>query len=213
MNFSLDKQEIRSMVEKDFAWLDGWDSKLYPFSEQFNLYSLQDKGYEHYSGAVKYCLVNEEFNGYVVKFCIEKEFDYCEREYNNYLAAVERGLERYFPYTDFLCKIGRFSLYIQEEAVVDEESITDIWVSAINESSGGCYEDNEEREYDSVWDYVDDTSDEERIAMTFKSDELENFCNEFVINDLHSGNFGYINDRLVIIDFSGFGYWVKNRSF
>ena len=41
-------------------------------------------------------------------------------------------------------------------------------------------------------------------ANSEKADELFEFLNESDINDLHSGNIGYIGNRLVLIDYSGY---------
>ena len=52
---------------------------------------------------------------------------------------------------------------------------------------------------------ADDLEDTERIIGVFGEDEdLINFIIENDINDLHEGNFGIVDGKLVMTDFSGF---------
>ena len=54
-----------------------------------------------------------------------------------------------------------------------------------------------------VWLEIDGMGDRDKAELSFHDDELTEFLEENYINDLHEGNFGYIGDRMVIVDFSG----------
>lgn len=200
--FSFIKENLKLFCQENF---DG-------FSDFFDEI-MAPKGFFHECGSTKHCITHPNFEGYVVKFTdTYEDFDYCEREYTNYLAAEERGLESYFPYTAFLGNFNEINFYIQEFAVCDPSDISGTWYKELRKSYDG-----EETEEDSiscrVWDNVDELDDDERIHILYNNDKLNNFLYEYKINDLHEFNFGYIDDRLVIIDFSGFGDRVINRGF
>lgn len=205
-----EKNRIFSILEDNFSWCT-IENVRKNFYRDFHDRGYLEDNFEIYSGAVKYCICSELFNGYVVKFCYE-DFDYCEREYTNYLAAIEHNLDVYFPFTDYLGNINGIKFFVQEYAICNEEEITSIWYEKIRESYESDGEDEDEIS-DEIWAIIDDMEDDEGISLLFNCDELLSFLSEYRINDLHQGNFGYINDKLVIIDFSGFGARAKGREF
>lgn len=155
------------------------------------------------AGATKSCAGIEGLDGWIVKIGHSSGVskDYARVEYDNYVMAEEAGLAHYFPYTDFLCECNGLEFYIQEFAQCDEDEITSEWhqrLSDIHEENGENIED------DWIWDEVYSLEDEEKISLMYNNPELLDFLQEHRINDLHEGNFGFINDRIVIIDFSGY---------
>lgn len=203
------KNDILKMMEENFFWCNRetfYDSSFY---DEVIKYGIWEKGFEFNNGVVKYCISHPDFNGFVVKFC-NYRFNYCEREYKNYLAAVEKGIEEFFPYTDFLGTMNGIDLYIQEKAVCDSDGVSSIWYHAIEEDYVNVYNESEDIVYGRIWDMISDLEDDQRAIYCFGYNEkLLNFLGEYRINDLHEGNFGYTEDRLVIIDFSGFGAAVE----
>ena len=208
---TIEKDYIFSIIKENFGWI----SKDYQRHISCKFREEDREGFSLNWGTVKYCISGEVFPNYVVKFCLGG-FDYCEREYTNYLAAIERKLGRFFPYTDFLGKFNGVSYYIQEKAYVDSERVSDIWYGSVSEDEywESTYSDEDE-EYVSerIWDYISDLEDSERIEILFGDDALIDFIDEYCINDLHEGNYGYIDDRLVIIDFSGYSTTAICRDF
>lgn len=206
------KRDIYNLIADCFAdFQKGNDVEHY-----FDEYNLYDRGFEYDRGASKYCILHPEFNGYVVKFCNGGYFDHCEREYSNYIAAVARGFGDYFVYTEYLGEVNGIRFYIQEEAIVDSDRISDIWFYSLREDyEPEDEEDDEDIINERVWDAVGDLEDEERCSMCFPdmSDEFACFLDEYCINDLHEGNFGYIGGNIVIIDFSGYGWRAQERDF
>ena len=127
------------------------DKPIYTIFEENNLY---EKGFTLEGGAVKECILYEGFGDYVVKFCRkysssdENFFDYCEREYTNYLAAVEKGLEKFFPYTDYLGYFNGINFYVQECALCDNEAVSSIWYEELRENYESEEEDEDEDDAD-----------------------------------------------------------------
>lgn len=155
-----------------------------------------------HEGATKGVFVIPE-SDWVVKFrLIGEEHDYCEREYQNYLAAKAAGLEYYFAEILPLCERCGIMFYAQECVDCDESvdsSIVDK-LQARYDSRG------EEYDMDSLWCEVEDEMDSyERTLLLYDNEELSRFVHDNRINDLHCGNFGIKGDRYVMIDFSGFG--------
>ena len=184
------------------------------FKRCFEEFELGEKGFRVESGAAKKCLFHEEFDNCVVKFCLE-DFDYCEREYTNYLAAIEKGFNDFFPYTDYLGYFNGIKFFVQEQAYCDNEAISSIWYHAILEDY--IPEEEDENEYilnEKILDLLYDLEDEQRVSYCFGYNEkLLDFLDEYCINDLHDGNFGYIDGEIVIIDFSGYGFLARERRF
>ena len=57
---------------------------------------------------------------------------------------------------------------------------------------------------DDIWSEVYEFCEDGRVHYIFDDEVLNSFISRNYINDLHQGNFGFVNGRLVIIDFSGF---------
>ena len=178
------------------------------FHTWFNEKSFGSYGFEYYNGVSKVCLFHDALENYVIKFGfsdIASQRDYCMIEYQNYQLAKENGFAAYFPYTDFLGNFDGVNFFIQERACCSEDDITSKWYENMREVMEDYHDESEdEDEINSrVWDAVYDMDDIDRANLTFEDDSFLDFLMEYEIGDLHEGNFGYIDDRIVIIDFSG----------
>ena len=123
--------------------------------------------------------------------------DYCRIEAGNFKDAEEEGLGEYFAACYELCSIeppsdydykGLVTFYIQERAE-----------SNSSKTSKTCEE----------YTGSDCNDDEDRVRSLFgeseKIERLIEFLDDWNINDLHSGNFGYTVDGTPkIIDYSGY---------
>ena len=207
-----EKREILSFIRENFNWCSAELLKSNSFYDMYFKHNMHETDFEFRSGCSKYCLLNPFFEDYVIKFSTGR-FDYCEREYKNYWAAVYNHLEEYFPYTIFLGDLNGLKLYIQEKAVCDSQAVSDIWYERVY--NGYWSEENakEAAESGEIWAVIDELDDYERVGYIYDDDKLWDFLDEYRINDLHEGNFGYVGERLVIIDFSGFGFFMENREF
>ena len=68
---------------------------------------------------------------------------------------------------------------------------------------GYSAEDGEEYDPDHLWDELDCLDDDEKAFLSFRDSAFCTFLWDNGIGDLHEGNFGYIGNRMVIVDFSG----------
>lgn len=213
MSISLiEKNEIFSFVERYFSWCSK-DIQFFDIYNGFSKHNLFEKDFSYDSGAAKVCIFHPFFGDYVVKFCYE-DFDYCEREYTNYLAAVENGLEEFFAFTDYLGIINGLRFYIQERCDCDAEAVSSIVYNSVKEDYVNENNESEDVVSERIWDVVYDLDDEAYVTYCFGfNEELIDFLGEYAINDLHEGNFGYVDGQLVIIDFSGYGFIATNRPF
>jgi hypothetical protein len=178
----------------------------FSFSDWYKSKNLDSYGFSYSCGVSKVCLFHPQLENFVIKFGfsdITSQTDYCVIEYENYLRAKENGFEEYFPYTDFLCEYEEVSFFIQEKAVCSEDDITSGWYHSMREvMEADCDEDDDD--FNSrIWDAVYDMDDIQRADFTFCDEAFTDFLIKYGIGDLHEGNFGYIGNRTVIIDFSG----------
>lgn len=127
--------------------------------------------------------------------------DYCAKEYDVYIKALEVGLESLFAPMYFLeCYFG-VDAYAMEKVEVDSERTNfehiDSWAS-VSTATEGQRRLNFFEEHTmaiTLFDYHDESL----------IDEFIDFCNSEGVGDLHGGNMGYNeDDDLVLIDYSGF---------
>ena len=85
---------------------------------------------------------------------------------------------------------------MQQRAEYVPEEVHSKLIEKVSET--GRYES-----YTLAWDAADNLEDDVRAMLLFDDEALVDFLLENCVNDLHEGNFGYIDGELVIIDFSG----------
>lgn len=169
------------------------------------------------SGASKNCLVFRE-EPFVVKWSINPspfaEEDEAMKEVAIYQRAMEAGVEKFFPATAFLGKIGKIRFIIQSKVDYSVASmpyaLRQKWESkyrntspritakvqkCMNKAACGRYT----RTLAHVW---------MASALTlYGKRAVKEFC-EFVIeeriNDLHESNVGFLNGKPILIDFCGY---------
>lgn len=130
--------------------------------------------------------------------------DYCETEAENFQKAKDAGLDKFFASTEYLTTFRGIKVYVSERAEVSYEKLSSDLYSHLKESG---YED---REIDNYIDEVDNDNEffEELLPYYVDSDKLTQDLLYFIevnrINDLHSNNIGYLGDRMVLIDYSGY---------
>jgi hypothetical protein len=143
---------------------------------------------------VKFPLGVPSFSGHTV-------IDYCAKEYDVYIKALEVGLESFFAPMYFLkCYFG-VDVYAMEKVEVASERTNsehiDSWVSIFIATE-------EQRRLNffqkhamaiTLFDYHDESL----------IDKFIDFCDNEGVGDLHDDNMGYNkDDNLVLIDYSGF---------
>lgn len=181
---------------------------------------LTDKGYtfpeyQVCDGASKICIVPKNAD-FVIKWstsCLSGEEDYDEAydEVLIYEKAVREGLEMFFPKTEILCTIGGINFVVQEK--IDFSALntprnkdskylykTKTVSPAIIDKIDTCFQSiRRGRSIDTTW-----ASMAIVIYGKRKCKALCKFVIENGINDLHLSNIGYLKDKPVILDFSGY---------
>ena len=213
------KKIVNELIDHDFfdAIICRDNENLYSWLNDYKDY-LKERNLIVTCGETKACILSNELTDWVIKvgFVDYNEdtkintVDFCAIEAGNYKDAVEEGLGDFFAASYELCKVtpesfdfdGDVTFYIQERAEPDEDKTSSTCEVYMNSK---CSNDEEE-------DYCDDYieyDDYDRIESLFGEDkrffDLYDFINDWKINDLHSGNFGYTKDgRVKIIDYSGY---------
>ena len=140
---------------------------------------------------------------------ISKSSDYCKSEEIIYNKAKANGLDTFFAEIEQIGKIKSIPIYVQRKAVIfedvyypeddEEENLNEREVS-IFKTITTKYSDLVEDEYLPISWMKDFICSYGELAF----DKLYNFLSDNNIQDLHSENIGYICERPVLVDFSGF---------
>ena len=164
---------------------------------------LSEMGFWASGGATKACIGHSDLCGWVIKVGYTKEVkkDYATYEYNVYCAAEEAGLAQYFPETIYLGECCGRAFYVQQMADCDEDQVTSDWYERLRDQYD---EDGEEYDVDNLWREIDDMDSLDKAMLVFGDNQLCDFLSEHRVNDLHEGNFGYIEGCMVIIDMAGY---------
>ena len=140
---------------------------------------------------------------------ISKSSDYCKSEEIIYNKAKANGLDTFFAEIEQIGKIKSIPIYVQRKAVIfedvyypeddEEENLNEREVS-IFKTITTKYSDLVEDEYLPISWMKDFIFSYGELAF----DKLYNFLSDNNIQDLHSENIGYICEKPVLVDFSGF---------
>lgn len=173
---------------------------LYDWYDNNELYQM---GFRFSAGMTKVCITHRDLENWVIKVGFNRRLaqDYAKREYEVYRLAEQAGLEYYFPETIYLGDFFGVSFYVQQWAECQEDEVSADWYERLAErydSYGKEYTDGD------IWDVIYDMDDCEKAMLCFNDEDLVDFLMENHVGDLHEGNFGYIGEHLVIVDFSGY---------
>ena len=182
------------------------------------------------SGATKFVIGDDDCD-YIIKFCPNgSDYDYCGREVEVYEEAVCAGYADKFAWCAKLFDYKfndcyTLPVYVMEwcqcsyDMIDDEmddwhytkycsshgiEKSDDAIIAYDNE--GRCEKDYDERMMEwaySVW------------GLDYHNPEHYDFCRfmrGMSINDIHAGNWGWCDNRLVLVDYSGYGENLACRS-
>ena len=180
---------------------------------------LIDKGYTEpeyrvCDGASKLCIVPKHSN-FVIKWSIsyssEEGHDEAYDEVLIYEKAVKAGLEMFFPKTEVFCTYNGVIFVIQDKidfsSLNTPSAIEDRYLyktktvsSAIIEKMEDCFSSIVRgRDLDTLWASM--------AIVLYGKKKCKALC-RFVIenesNDLHRSNIGYLKNKPIILDFSGY---------
>lgn len=158
-----------------------------------------------YAGETKGVLCCEDL-GVVFKFpFLNRGMDFCRAEVRNYRAAKEAGLANRFAWCDKFCTFqtmdGYYTIYIMEYAECDDDWMIDHITETFDANHPNGAEEDKRTEVKS--------GSCEGVAYFLEDewmdyDEFDSFCQLNDIDDIHSANLGIIDERLVVIDYSGY---------
>lgn len=153
------------------------------------------------SGLTKLVLIDD--GDWVLKIPFSNKKDHCKMEVRNYMEAVKEGFGNNFAATFFLMTYEGAPCYIMEKAECDETDIEDKYYDSLIETGALS-----ESDVSSCLGSIDScTIVEELLELNYGREtfnRLQDFLNRNKINDLHTGNVGFLKDLLVLIDYSGY---------
>ena len=205
--------QVKELVEVLAKYGFGQWSEDYPYYEWWRDWHDEltaNWGFSFFEGCTKVVAVHTDCP-WVIKVNMDpletfswSKNSYCEQEAQNWLKAMNKGMEKFFAATYFFQTINNVEYFIQECVECDENIYDSRCYNYYY--SGTCHDDDEEECYHEDYYEMDD---DERIFAIFgcgeEARQLVDFCSQLRINDLHCGNFGETSDgRTVIIDYSGY---------
>ena len=145
---------------------------------------------------------------YVFKFQYDDgdTIDYCKQECVVYGMAKERGVEEYFAWTECLGQYGRALVYVMEKVEVNESRNSD---ESYRYHAEKWKDEHPDEDFDECDIDYDDTDGMIEFAIAHNGGYMESAIDlicELGINDLHSGNWGFRGDVLVLTDYGGYGH-------
>lgn len=209
--FDLGFKDALSFHEKKRDWGINYELGWYPWAADHEE-DLEELDVELFKGETKAVIIDWNLNGWVIKIALNRasnprlpETNYCEVEAENFAHAVEAGVDEFFAATYEVGELDGFKIFLQAAATIDEgeteEALYEFSSRAVSEWA------TESDAEDEAYSYMDEMDDEDRILALMGEETPESlmtFLSTYEINDLHSGNFGIINNHWVIIDFSGY---------
>ena len=159
-------------------------------------------------GATKICLVPAD-GDFVFKINIVDEYgtDYCEYEADHYEKAVKAGKDKYFLETRYFKTLNEcgvcFAIYIQPKIEKISSSIDNDDEELFAKSS--WYDSPAAEDMSPAWinNFIKEYGETEFNGLL-------DFCDQCHINDLHSGNIGYVGGHPVIFDYAGYGDFMSS---
>ena len=155
-------------------------------------------------GVTKLVITTSEANNWVFKIPLhDYKSNYCQLEVEIYEMAQKENISEFFAPCYFLENYDGVEIYVMARADVTYGRLySDLYERLSNE---GCTDE----EATEILEEVEDCSEYVEWLFPYytnceKFEALSNFLEDAGVNDLHSGNIGYINDRVVFIDYSGF---------
>ena len=140
---------------------------------------------------------------------ISKSGDYCKSEEIIYNKAKANGLGTFFAEIEQIGKIKSIPIYVQRKAIIFED------VHYPEDDEEENLNEHEISIFKTITTKYSDLVEDEDLPLSWMKDficsygelafdKLYNFLSDNNIQDLHSENIGYICEKPVLVDFSGF---------
>lgn len=169
------------------------------------------------SGCTRFVFWDANKSDYVFKMNIYvDDIDYGRQEEYIYNKAVEAGVAECFAWVHKIIDDGMRSIYAMPYCIVDYYKMSsdsyEYHVRQYCDEMGYDFDHLTDDQRDEVNDMVDGYSDSDGmmdyVSDRFGSGIYDLFCSfvdDIGLNDLHCGNWGYLNGQLVVIDYAGYG--------
>ena len=179
------------------------------FEDTFEVFKDMNKEVEIDSGCTKGVIIHKDLD-YVIKlpFLANHEMDYCNYETIIYEEARQRGVDIFFSPCYQIGEYRGVPIYIMKKAKVDGREFKKIGIDIYKKthrvskdvSDKDLYREafygyNNRRLVKYLFQYY--YIDTEGVA------KLVDFLDEKYINDIHAYNIGIIENKIVLIDYSG----------
>lgn len=192
--------DILSQTQEFCTFMDTRSRDDFEYMDQIDLDNFQ-----FFYGETKGVVV-VDYLDYVIKFPFNNhEGDYCNREFNIYCEAKMRGIEHLFAECARMDDYYDLPVYIMAYCDVNADetcyTVEDYFLGNLDEE-----EADHLRDTGAVNGYSSETV-EEFLSNIWDNDDysaFEQFCEEFNVNDIHAGNIGHLNNKWVVIDYSGY---------
>ena len=204
------------MVLEDVDNFREWRHKFYD--------DLNEADYRVFSGCCRAVIFHDDWD-YVLKFTYNQDkmydedgkclgdMDYCANEEFVYKEAVKIGLADYFAECICLGQIGKINFYLMTRCDCDEDRVyngsCDAAFKVFCELKGYDHTHPSNAVYDEFDDYYceddDDIFEFAREQWGSVVERVKEFCREMGVNDIHCGNWGFLGEQLIIIDYAGYG--------
>lgn len=210
------------MVLENISNFYEWQQKFYN--------SLCEAGYQIHQGCCRAVIFHDDWD-YVLKFSYNQDqmydkdgncigaMDYCANEAFIYQEALKVGLADYFAECIYLGQIGdsNINLYLMTRCNCDADRVysgsCDAAFKIFCEDKGYDHANPSDEMYEEFDDYYCEDDDNifefAREQWGSIADRVKSFCSEMGVNDIHCGNWGFLGEQLIIIDYAGYGYGAR----
>lgn len=190
-------QEVINRIEKQYRGLDAYDF-------------LRDICTVNTDGATKVVFLHDEWD-FVIKTTSDykKNRNYCQLEADNYVKAANYGIQRVLLETTPLCTLmNGVQLYVQPRYTSDHSNLTRNEREKIRKKLNNELCRTTIKAQDKMYDggFISRIWFARVIQLYGKrfARSLEKWTQDNQIGDLHNSNVGWMNNRPIILDYSGY---------
>ena len=208
MEFNVNCNEVISIVKNLFTNAQLGFKGVYKSSEEWDCF--EDYCYDHEiqlcSGLSKFVIVPSNTD-YVIKIPFKGSYYHWDKEYSDIADHCDLEVKCYNDYAN--SELGYLFVPTQYVGCIDEIKIyvqpkVETYHYETHSASKHSYDQLED------FDYYECTADDEDAVAAFIEEFGENAAwvldtlDEMEVKDIHCGNFGYLNGKLVLFDYCGY---------
>lgn len=194
--------DVRQLIEDNLQLLVGGNTQrqLFDIVRQYKKTSNEDVRYD--TGISKFVFLGSDEDDFVLKINTSR-FDYCNVEAELCQKAKAHNLQKMFAFSEMYASVGTVKIYKQEKVSEiaarrysqRERQFSRVEMATIQE----LYKDTDF--YITCEPWLLDALDYYGVGDTAR---LMMFLKHYKVNDLHNENVGYIGDRPILLDYSGY---------